>query len=72
MGLKEIIKRNGLSQKDIAERLQVEQSTLSRWVQGHVAPSGPMLVRLLALLRESDPKLDAADLLPPAPSGEAA
>lgn len=37
-GLKEAIKRAGMTQKSLAEKLEVSEITLSRWIQGTQDP----------------------------------
>ena len=45
-------KRHGMSQKDLARLLRVDQSSVSLWESGRIEPSGPaqtlidMLIRL--------------------------
>lgn len=64
MALKDIIARNNLVQKDMAEAIGVTQETLSRWSQGHVTPGGTNLGRLLEHLRRFEPGITVADVLP--------
>lgn len=69
--LKELFQRHGLKQKDVADALGIAEETLSRWVQGHVKPSGENLVRLYTYLRKYEPKL-RIESLSPEPEAEAA
>lgn len=66
MALGEVLDRNRLKQKQIAEAIGVSEETVSRWVNGHVRPSGDNLVRLAAYLRRYQPDVREADLLAPA------
>lgn len=50
MALAEIIDRNSLKSKDIADAVGVAPETLSRWTQGHMVPSGENVGRLLSYL----------------------
>lgn len=63
MGLKEILRRNRLQQKAVAEALGVSRQTVCFWVSGQVTPGGENLSRLLEFLRQFEPSLEAADLL---------
>lgn len=63
MALKDVIQRNGLNQRELAESLGVAPETLSRWVQNHKRPTGENLVRLLAHLRQYEQDLQAEDLI---------
>lgn len=51
-GLQEILARLGLVQEDIAEKLNVRQSTVSRWLSGQNAVPG----YVVAWLREAHPE----------------
>jgi transcriptional regulator with XRE-family HTH domain len=50
VALAEIIDRNNLKGKDIADAVGVAPETLSRWTQGHMVPSGENVGRLLSYL----------------------
>ena len=63
MALREVIRKHGLNQAEIARSIDVQPETLSRWANGHVRPSGDNLVRLLTHLRKYEPKLQAAELM---------
>lgn len=63
MALIDVIRRNNLNQREMADSLGVAQETLSRWVQGHKRPTGTNLVLLLGHLRKYEPNLQAEDLL---------
>ena len=63
--LRDVIRRNGLKQREIAEAVGVAAETFSRWVAGRITPGGENLVRLLDFLRRHEPSLQADDLLPP-------
>ena len=63
MGLKEILRRNRLQQKAVAEGLGVSRQTVCFWVNGRVVPTGENLSRLLEYLRQFEPSLEVSDLL---------
>lgn len=66
MALRDVIYRNGLIQKDIAEAIGVTPETLSRWSKGHVTPGGTNLGLLLDHLRRFEPGITIKDILPAA------
>ena len=42
--------RLGISQRDLADRLGVDQSSVAKWETGDRKPSGPLLIELMDLL----------------------
>lgn len=65
-GLKGILARNRLQQKDVAEALGLSRVAVWAWVDGRSVPTGTNLLRLLEYLRQFEPGLRAEDLLPEA------
>lgn len=63
MALKEVLRRNRLQQKAVAEGLGVSRQTVCFWVSGHVVPGGENLSRLLDFLRQFEPSLEVSDLM---------
>lgn len=66
--LRAVIERNRLKGREIAEAIGVAPETLSRWVQGHVAPTSDNLLRLLSHLRQYEPGLQVEDLVEASPA----
>ena len=64
MGLREILQRNRLEQKDVAEGIGVSRQTVWLWTNGLAMPGGENLARLLAYLQKFEPALSLADLMP--------
>ena len=64
MGLREILQRNRLEQKDVAEGIGVSRQTVWLWTNGLGVPGGENLARLLAYLQKFEAGLTLADLLP--------
>lgn len=60
--LRQILKRNRLSQKEVAAGMGASPEIVSAWVRGTRVPSGTSLVRLRAFLRKFDRKV-TADLI---------
>lgn len=54
----------GLTQRFVAEKIGIDQTTLARWENGQRTPSGPQLIRLIAYLRFSEDELEAATAPP--------
>lgn len=52
----------GLTQGQLAERLQVSQSTISGWERGHHFPPQPLFRRILLELTPPDSEVSAAIL----------
>ena len=50
MRLEEIRKKKGLSQEDLARKLDVKQNTVSQWEKGKRNPSLPMLLNIAKIL----------------------
>ena len=63
MALKDVLQRNRLQQKAVAEALGVSRQTVCFWVSGQVTPGGENLSRLLDYLRQFEPSLELSDLL---------
>lgn len=61
-GLREILKRNRLSQKRMAQALGTGESVVSRWVTGKKLPGTVSTFRILTFLRKYEPSLAADDL----------
>jgi transcriptional regulator with XRE-family HTH domain len=61
--LEAAIRRNSVNQRQMAAAVGVSPETLSRWVRGHMRPTGDNLVRVLSYLRRFEPRLQAEDLL---------
>ncbi len=71
MALAEIIDRNNLKGKDIADAVGVAPETFSRWAQGHMVPSGENVGRLLAYLsKRLKRRVRYEDLFEPAQAGK--
>ena len=49
----EAIKSSGLSQKEIAEKLNISESNITNWKKGENLPSVEVLFNLCKLLNES-------------------
>lgn len=64
-GVRAVIRRNRLQQKDVAEALGISRMTVLNWVHGNSVPTGTNLLRLLDYLRGFEPALQVEDLLPP-------
>ena len=65
MTLREILDRNRLEQKDVAEGIGVSRQTVWLWCSGQSVPGGENLVNLLAFLQRYEPTLSLGDLLQP-------
>lgn len=50
--IKNLRKRLGLTQKQLAERLDAEETSVARWENGAVAPKGDTLYQLLDMARD--------------------
>jgi len=68
-GLRAVLDRNRLMQKDVAEALGLSRVAVWAWVDGRSVPTGANLLRLLEYLRQFEPTLQAEDLLQPAAAG---
>lgn len=62
--IRERRERLGLSQRFVAGKIGVDQSTLARWESGERVPSGALLLRLHAYLRFTDAELETATAAP--------
>ncbi len=62
MALRDILDRNRLQQKDVAEGIEVSRVTVWNWVSGRATPTGTNQAKLLAFLRQYEPTLDVTDL----------
>ena len=47
--LKELLKREGISQKEFAKMLKTSETTVSRWVKGHASISDDYVTKIMAL-----------------------
>lgn len=56
MDIKEIRTKLGLTQEDLAHKLNVSFSTVNRWEQGHTKPSRLALDKINELVNGSNPK----------------
>jgi transcriptional regulator with XRE-family HTH domain len=65
-GLRAVLDRNRLMQKDVADALGLSRVAVWAWVDGRSVPTGTNLLRLLEYLRGFEPTLQAEDLLPAA------
>lgn len=77
--IKELRKRNNLSQADVAARLQVARSTVSMWETGHSGVDNENLIKLAAMFHVSvdyllgvtdEPLEDGADAHLPAKNAQ--
>lgn len=66
--IKHFRQRKGLSQQDLASRLNVVRQTVSKWEKGYSVPDAEMLIKLAAVLDVSVTELLGAAA---APSAEA-
>lgn len=63
VGLRAILDRNRLQQKDVAAALGLSRVAVWAWVDCRSMPTGANLLRLLDYLRQFEPTLQAEDLL---------
>ena len=77
--IKELRKRNNLSQADVAAKLRVARSTVSMWETGHSEVDNDNLIRLAAMFRVSvdyllgiadEPQGSAREATPPGGSAQ--
>jgi transcriptional regulator with XRE-family HTH domain len=61
-GLRDILNRSGLRQKDIAIALRVSPQAVWLWTEGKGMPDGSNLVRLVRFLQMHEPTLTLDDL----------
>jgi ribosome-binding protein aMBF1 (putative translation factor) len=54
----------GLTQTFVADKVDIDQTTLARWENAQRVPSGPAFERLRQFLRFSDAELEAATAPP--------
>lgn len=64
MALKEVLQRNGLTQESVARSVDVSLMTVWNWANGRTVPAGENLVKLADYLRQFEPGITEADLLP--------
>lgn len=66
--ISELLEKNGLSQRELAERVDVTEVSMSRYIKGDRVPKGPVIARIASALhttsdyllgqeREEDPEL---------------
>lgn len=65
--LAQILKRNRLQQKDVAEAVGVSRMAVLGWFHGRTFPAGAHLVLLVAFLRRFEPGVGADFLLSQVP-----
>lgn len=53
----QLAKKRGLTNKDLAEAVQVNQGTVGRWAKGEAAPSPRFIARLAEVLKVSPSQL---------------
>ena len=61
-GLRDILSRSGLRQKDIAVALGVSPQAVWLWAEGKGMPDGSNLVRLVKVLQAHEPGITLDDL----------
>ena len=72
MDLREIRRRLGLTQGQLAQRLDVAQASVSRWESDRCEPSGPAAILLRQLADEAASRPDPGESEPGGSSAEAA
>lgn len=63
MNLDPILKRIGVTQKDLAQEVGVREEQVSRWVNGHHIPDGLNLHAILTAVQKRDPSITLDDLI---------
>ena len=61
MGLKKMREKNGMSQKDLAEELGVDQSAVCLWETGKTLPRAKLLPKIANILGCTTDELLASD-----------
>jgi transcriptional regulator with XRE-family HTH domain len=62
-GLGDVLKRNRLQQKHVAEAMGVSRMTVWQWVHGRAIPTGENLLALAAYLQRFEPGIEPKDLV---------
>ena len=72
MNLAPILRKIGMTQKELAQELGVREEAVSRWVNGHHHPGGRNLLTILAVLQGRDSSITIEDLSDEEPRAAAA
>lgn len=62
IGMRAVLKRNAITQSELARKVGVSQVTVWAWGEGRYAPRSETLLRIVAFLRQYEPRLEADDL----------